>query len=93
MESNKMSEEHLLDKLNDLSILLRRIDSIHLALDDFYNELDCLHIDVATVVSAIGSIRSMRNLLDMINDLARRETNEAQQEYQTLVNQRKNKEE
>ena len=93
MESNQANEEYLLDELDDLSSLFRRVDSIHLALNDFHNELDCLHIDDATIMAAIGSIRSMRNLLNMINDLARRETNEAQQKYQTLVDQRKNKEE
>ena len=93
MESNQASEEYLLEELDDLSSLFRRVDSIHLALDDFDNELDCLHIDDATSRAAIGSIRSMRNLLNMINDLAKSETNVVQQKYQTLVDQRKNKEE
>lgn len=88
-----MNEEYLLEEMDDLSILFRRVDSIHLSLDDFYNELDCLHIDNATVRAAIGSIRSMRQLLQMITDLAREEANEAQNKYNTLVDQRKNKEE
>lgn len=98
MESKQLSEEHFLeenflDEMDDLSILFRRVDSIHLSLDDFYNELDCLHIDSSTFMAATGSIRSMRNLLQMITDLARKEANEAQKKYQTLVDQRKNKEE
>ena len=93
MESKQLSEEHFLDEMNDLSILFRRVDSIHLSLDDFYNELDCLHIDSSTLMAATGSIRSMRNLLQMITDLARNEVNEAQKKYNTLVDQRINKEE
>ena len=93
MESNQVNEECILEELDDLENLLRRVDTIQLSLDDFDNELDCFHIDSATVRAAIGSIHSMRNLLQMIVDLARREANEAQQKYRTLVDQRKNKEE
>lgn len=93
MESNQVNEEYILEELDDLENLFRRVDSIQLSLDDFDNELDCLHIDSSTVRAAIGSILSMRNLLQMITDLARREVNEAQQKYRTLVDQRKNKEE
>ena len=93
MESKQLSEEHFLDEMDDLSILFRRVDSIHLSLDDFYNELDCLHIDSSTLMAATGSIRSMRILLQMIEHMARSEYDEVQQKYKTLVDQRKNKEE
>lgn len=92
MESGQVNEEYILEELNDLSTLFRRVDSINLSLDDFDNELDSFHIDEATVRAAIGSVRSIRNLLSMINDLARREANKAQQKYQDLVDQRKNPE-
>lgn len=88
-----MNEEYLLEEMDDSEKLLRRVDSIQLSLDDLDNELDCLHIETATIQVAIGVERSMRILLQMIEHMARREYDEVQQKYITLVNQRKNKEE
>lgn len=87
-----MNEEYLMEELDDLVTLLRRIDSLHISLDDLSNEIDCLHIEHNTARVAIGSVCSMRILLQMTEDLAKREYSAVQQKYETLVNQRKNKE-
>ena len=84
-----MNEEYLLEEMDDSEKLLRRVDSIQLSLDDLDNELDCLHIETATIQVTIGVERSMRILLQMIEHMARREYDEVQQKYTNLVNQRK----
>lgn len=83
-----MNEEYLLEEMDDSEKLLRRVDSIQLSLDDLDNELDCLHIETATIQVAIGAEHSMRILLQMIENMARKEYDEVQQKYITLVNQK-----
>ena len=88
-----MNEEYLLEEMDDLEKLLRRVDSLHLSLDDLDNELDCLHLERTTVQATFGLERSIRILLQTIENIARREYAEVQQKYTNLVSQRKNSEE